>query len=113
MTDAVDTEQQSQLVIHVLRRLRPASIAANLAGAVVVFLFLSFVLPEPGLRHPWALVAVNGGLLVLSGAVGVPVASAVLGRMWRARLSWALGGTTPTARESELTLRYPLPQHSM
>jgi adenylate cyclase len=96
------------------RRLRHSSIAANVAGAVVVFLFLGFVLPAPkDLHNPWWVLALNGGLLVLSGIIGLPLASIALGRLWRERTEWVSTGRTPTERERELTLRYPLTQHQI
>jgi adenylate cyclase len=99
------------LIVRVQRQLKSASIAANTAGALIVFLFLVFALPPPrGLGHKWELVGLNGGLLVLTMVFGLPLASAVLTRLWRERLSWAIRGREPTLRERELTLRFPVTQ---
>ena len=99
------------LIVRVQRQLKSASMAANAAGAVIVFLFLVFALPPPrGLGHKWELVGLNGGLLALTLVIGLPLASAVLTRLWRERLSWAIRGREPTLRERELTLRFPVTQ---
>jgi adenylate cyclase len=99
------------LIVGIQRQLKSASIAANVAGAVIVFLFLVFALPPPrGLGHKWELVALNGGLLALTMVIGLPLASAVLTRLWRERLGWAVRGREPTLRDRELTLRFPVTQ---
>ncbi|MEA2145351.1 MAG: adenylate cyclase, partial [Solirubrobacteraceae bacterium] len=109
--DVAEPENHRALIVRVQRQLKSASIAANTAGAVIVFLFLVFALPPPrGLRHKWELVGLNGGLLALTMVIGLPLASAVLTRLWRERLSWAIRGREPTLRERELTLRFPVTQ---
>jgi adenylate cyclase len=87
--------------------------AANVAGAVVVFLFLVLALPVPHrYRHAW-LLGVNGGVLALSALVGVPLASTLLSRIWRERTQWLIEGREPTERERALTLRFPIDQHAL
>ena len=106
-----EPENHQALIVRVQRQLKSASIAANVAGAVIVFLFLVFALPPPRrLGHKWELVGLNGGLLALTMVIGLPLASAVLTRLWRERLSWAIRGREPTLRERELTLRFPVTQ---
>ena len=104
--------QAEDLVAQVLRRLRLASITSNLVGSLVVFLFLAFVLPPPrDLRNAWWLIGLNGGLLALSGAIGIPLADRTLGRLWRRHVGWAAAGRTPSTSERAQTLRYAiLPQ---
>jgi adenylate cyclase len=111
MSAVSERTNDEALVAQVLLALRRASIAANVAGAVIVFLFVAFVLPPPrDLGYDWGLVAFNAGLLALTMLVGVPLASAVLTRLWRERIGWASSGRTPTLRERELALRFPVTQ---
>jgi adenylate cyclase len=101
----------SALVSQVQRRVRSASIAANCIGAVLVFVLVAFVLPPPrNLQHAYWLIALNGGLLVVSGAIGVPLGSVILQRLWHTQTAWVLESREPTERERELTLRFPLTQ---
>src|SRR5438270_8932374 len=87
------------------------SIAANIAGGVVVFLFLVLALPVPrGVSHPTTLIVLNAVLFVTIGALGLPIGSVWIARLWRRRLAWAISGREPTEHERELTLRFPLTQ---
>ncbi len=96
------------------KRLRAASIAANAIGALVVFAFLSLVLPVPkGLHHQTTVLILNGALLAGSLLVGIPIGTVVLERLWRERTAWIFAGRTPTPRERELTLRFPVTQHQI
>ncbi len=99
------------MVTQVQRQVRRVSIAANVIGALVVFAFLAFVLPPPkSLEHAWWLLAVNGGLLLVSAAIGLPLGSLILQRLWRTQTAWVFENREPTERERELTLRFPLTQ---
>jgi adenylate cyclase len=97
-------------VSRLQREVRRASIAANCAGAVIVFALLSFVLPTPPrLAHDasW-LIGLNAAVLVLSLVVGLPLGSAILQRLWRQQTAWVQENRDPSERERELTLRFPL-----
>lgn len=102
----------AELIAATQRRVRLGSISANVAGAAVVFVFLAVVLPvPPAVQHKTWLLEVNGGLLVVSLLAGVPLGNLLLTRLWRARNGWLVEHRAPTARERELTLRFPLTQH--
>ena len=101
----------SSVVNQVQRQVRRASIAANVVGALIVFALVAFVLPPPPhFKHAWWLVALNGGLLILTVGVGVPLGTVILQRLWRTQTAWVLENREPTERERELTLRFPLTQ---
>jgi adenylate cyclase len=81
--------------------------AANLLGAVIVFIFLAWVVPAPAASHVADLTRLN--LIVF--VVGVPLAISA-GRVWALRVSgpiraWLIAERFPNARERELTLRLP------
>jgi adenylate cyclase len=84
--------------------------AANFVGAVVVFVFLYFVLPNPGVPHPTRLRIINAAAFVAFGLVGFPAMWIWSARRWRATLGWAEAHRTPSERERRLTLRFPLTQ---
>ena len=85
--------------------------AANIAGAVTVFVFLGFVVPQP------SEVAYDWGLLRLNLAIFAPglVVVTVVANIWGPRLAapvraWFLSGRAPEPHEQALTLRVPLRQ---
>jgi adenylate cyclase len=88
----------------------PAVLAANVAGAVVVFVLAVWVLPAPDLPERDTILAAN---LVAAGAY-VLVAAVVgtlwgLGR-WRTTREWLVRDREPTDEERRTTLRVPLRQ---
>jgi adenylate cyclase len=86
----------------------------NVAGALIVFLFLEFVLPNPSdVHHPATELVLNAVVFVVSGAVGTHFAWAWSARLWRARLGWVAAGREPSEREREWTLRFPLTQQKL
>jgi adenylate cyclase len=97
---------------HTRRQLRIGSITANVAGGLVVFVLLAFVLPAPqGLHHATRLIVLNAVAFIVGGAIAVPLVAIVLGRLWAERFAWAASGRQPTSRERELALRFPLSEH--
>jgi adenylate cyclase len=104
-TDTRELEQRAKV------RLRSAMIAANSAGALVVFLFANVVLPNPpGLHHTTRLILINAGAFIVAGGAGLLLADRWSGRLWEASFGWAHDGRAPTQREVALTLRHPLRQ---
>ncbi len=66
----------SELADQVARRMTAAMIASNAAGALVVFVFANFVLPEPAhLHHRLRLILVNTIVFAVSGALACVYAS--------------------------------------
>lgn len=109
MAASVGSPRSNVLAERVQRRLRRGLIAANVAGALIVFVFAMFVLPAPrGIHHLNRDLVLNVAVFVASWAIAVLVVSRWLGRLYGARLGWATSGREPTDRERELTLRYPL-----
>lgn len=80
---------------------------ANMAGAVVVFVMLAFVLPVPDATDEWSIRLTNlvlgAGYAVVAGLVG----GALGVREVRRRLVWLVEGRPPTRRERRQTLRIP------
>jgi adenylate cyclase len=88
----------------------PAILAANLAGAVVVFVLAGFVLPKPDLAEADTILLVNlvaaAAYLVVAGLVGTVWG---LGR-WRSTRRWLMEDREPSEAERRKTLRVPLRQ---
>jgi adenylate cyclase len=96
------------LLEAVRRRFAYAMAATNVAGALVVWVFLQFVLPFPSVSHGDRLLLINAAVFAVSLSISVSVAWVVSRRLWNERLGWI--GSTGRARERELelTLRFPL-----
>ena len=106
--DADAAVESSGVERRVRRQTTIAIVAANVLGALLVTVFLAFVVPVPSVSHPGRLTVLN--LIVF--AVGMPVAVWV-GRSWSLRAAaptraWLSAGRAPDARERELALRQPL-----
>ena len=88
----------------------PAVLAANVAGAVIVFVLSVWVLPAPDLQERDTVLAVNlvaaSAYLVLAGVIGTLWG---LGR-WRGTREWLVEDREPTEEERRTTLRVPLRQ---
>jgi adenylate cyclase len=84
---------------------------ANLAGGIVVFVFLFFVLPIPsGIPHTGTVKLLNAVAFAVFGLVSFPGVWKWSARRWRAAAGWASAGRTPTESERRLMLRLPLTQ---
>ncbi len=102
------------MVRRVRIRFAYAIAAANAAGALEVFLFLSFVLPNPsGTPHATRLLIINAATFVIAMPIGFTIAWGWSYRRWQAAVGWASLGREPTERERELTLRFPLSQQGI
>src|SRR3954447_13142011 len=106
-TDQHDSPERES-IRRITRRGIVGVVTGNLAGAVVVFVFLAFVIP-PVPNAP-NFTCVNLIAFVAYMLVAIPV-----GTIWSQRLAletrtWQLERRAPTPRERELTLRYPLRQ---
>ncbi len=86
--------------------------AANFAGAVVVFVFLNWVLPNPGVRHLTRVQIINAAVFVGLGLVTFPAVWIWNSRRWRSMLGWTIAGRSPSERERRMTLRWPLTQQA-
>ena len=85
-----------------------AVLAANLAGAAVVFVFLAWIVPLPEVPDDAAALRTNAWVLAATAAIGVP-----LGLLWSRRraepaLRWLLDRREPAPAEVRATLRIPL-----
>jgi adenylate cyclase len=107
--DATASERGAELVRHFRSRFFFGVAAANLIGAMVVFVFLAFVVPAPAeIEGDWAAFRLN--LLAFAGYMLVAIP---LGIRWaRSRaapiLRWLSEDRAPTANERDLALRLPL-----
>jgi adenylate cyclase len=109
-----DGPEARGLADRVRRRFGYAIAGANLAGAVVVFVFLAFVLPNPtDVTHRSRALIVNAAVFVVAMLVGSRIAWVWTGRRWDADLGWISSGRDPSGDERERTLRYPLVQQQV
>ncbi len=88
----------------------PATVTANLAGAVVVFVLAGFVLPKPELEERDTILLVN-----LAAAGAYVLVAALIGTLWglgrwRSTRRWLVEDREPTEAERLTTLRVPLRQ---
>jgi adenylate cyclase len=85
--------------------------AANIIGALTVFVFLQLLVPVPSkIKHDTGLLWLNIGLFVVFGTVGSAIANVWGPRSARALRAWYLSGEPPDDRQRELALRQPLEQ---
>ena len=80
----------------------------DLPGALLVFVFLAFVVPVPSVSHPGRLTLLNLAVFVAAMPVGFWI-----GRAWSLRIAaptraWLISGRVPDSSERELALRQPL-----
>ena len=95
--------------IHGIRRRFGYAVGiANLAGAIVVFVFTAFVLKVPGVRHQNRLIAINAGVFVPFIALGLWIGARRLRRRWDSDLEWVIDGQPPTPSRRDALLRFPL-----
>jgi adenylate cyclase len=99
-----------ELIARVQPRLRLVLTLANVAGAVVVFTFLTLVLP---VRHPPPLRDVfllNGPAFLVFGVAASLIAPRWGRAQFNRRVQWIREGRTPSAEERRRTLRGSLVQ---
>src|SRR4051812_3967988 len=90
------------------RQLTVGVVGANAAGALLVLVFLGFVVPTPAVDDGDALLRLN--LIVF--AAGLPIAL-VTGRWWGLRVTdpvraWLVAARAPDPHELDVTQREPL-----
>jgi adenylate cyclase len=83
--------------------------AANVVGALVIFLFLALVLPAPN-NTPSGALRVNVAVFIAYVLVTVVVSVRWGVGLVEGRLGWLLEGRAPTSGEQRLALRLPLAQ---
>jgi adenylate cyclase len=104
----VIASEARELDDRVRRKLTVALMLANAAGALVVLVFLAFVVATPSTDDPGALVRLN----LIAFAVVLPV-GILVGRAWSLRVAgparaWLVAGRAPDEYELRVTLRQPL-----
>lgn len=85
-------------------------IGANALAAIVVFVFLSWVIPAPAVADPGRVTLLNLAVFVAYVGVVFPLASVWSLRRVRPIRAWMTAGRPPTREERDLTLRAPLHQ---
>jgi adenylate cyclase len=100
----------NELILETRRRTTRALVGANVVGGVVIFLFLTLVLPAPSGTPAGRAIALN--LPTFVAYITATVALAVRwGRAWvERRLGWLASERPPDAREQRMALRIPLLQ---
>lgn len=91
---------------RIARRCGVALIAANLAGAVLVFVLGVVVVPAPDLGPHLTLDVLNFVLLGLCLTVLFPIGGVLLSRRWRATSAWMREDRTPTPEERDETIGF-------
>jgi adenylate cyclase len=114
MTGSSGSAGAARLAARVRLRFSYAVAGANVAGALVVFLFLAFVLPVPrGTPHQNRLLIINACAAAAYMAIAVAVAWTSSARRWDRTLGWIAAGREPNQQEREQSLRYPLTQQKV
>jgi adenylate cyclase len=91
------------------RRMMVAGTAANAAGATVVFVFLTFVMPSPAeVEDDWGLFALNAIVFAVYMLLALYVGVRIGPRLGGSLEQWVVPGRRPTARERDLILQTPL-----
>jgi len=93
-----------------VRRSAVAIVASNALAAVVVFAYLTWVVPIPSIAHPGQVTLLN--LVVFTLYLGVAFPAGWVWSMRRVRpiRDWMAAGREPTPGERDLALRAPLHQ---
>ena len=93
-----------------VRRSTVALIGANALAAIVVFVFITWVIPVPAVADPERTTLLNLAVFVGYVAVVFPVVWVWSIRQVRPIRAWMVDGREPTPVERDLTLRAPLHQ---
>jgi adenylate cyclase len=100
-------ESGAELYERYNRRMLVAGTAANVVGATVVFIFLSFVMPSPAeVEDDFGLLVRNSVAFVIYMSVTAYIASRVGPRLSGLQ-DWLVAGRAPDQREREMILRSP------
>jgi adenylate cyclase len=93
------------------RQMQVALSAANVIGALVVTVLLTFLVPvPPKFMHDTTIVWVNVAVLVVGGALATALANIAGPRAARQVRDWFVSGEPASDREREFALRQPLVQ---
>jgi adenylate cyclase len=106
-----EVQEREAIWARQVRRMRVGLSAANVIGAVTVFVFLRLLVPIPShLRHDTTFLWLNAGLFVLVGVVATVIANIWGPRSATEIREWFLAGKEPDAVQRERALRQPLIQ---
>ena len=100
------------LHLRLWRQLSAAIPAANMLGALLVFVFLAYVVPTPAVGNSDELVRLNQRLNLIAFVGAMPVLIWI-GTLWSLRVNaptraWVVTGGSPGSVERDLALREPL-----
>jgi adenylate cyclase len=104
----VSAPSGQELVRRVTVRGTVGVVAANVAGAVIVFVFLAFVVPP--VPHAPDVTVLNLIVFVVFLLVVLPVGGVWTQRLARGTRTWLIEDRSPTPREREGILSFPLRQ---
>jgi adenylate cyclase len=85
-------------------------LAANVCGAITVFLLLVFVFPGPPIHHRGTLKLLSAIAFVIGGAIISRGAWVWSARTFKRTIAWLSEEREPTEAERDATLRFPLTQ---
>jgi adenylate cyclase len=100
----------SELWRRNVRRSAVAVVVSNALAAVVVFVYLSWVVPAPSVPHPGRVTLLNLAVFAVYVATAFPIVFIWSIRRVRPIRDWMVAGRMPTPAERDLALRGPLDQ---
>jgi adenylate cyclase len=95
---------------RVPRQLGFTLIGANVAGAVIVYVFTAFVLKTPGVPHQGRVTLINAIVFVSTLPLGVRFGVLRIRRQLRMGVAWIGTQSEPTLSQREALIRFPLTQ---
>jgi adenylate cyclase len=100
----------SELWRRNVRRSAVAMVVSNALAAVVVFVYLSWVVPAPSVPHTGRVTLLNLVVFAVYLAAAFPIASVWSMRRVQPTRAWMVAEREPTPAERDLVLRAPLQQ---
>jgi adenylate cyclase len=100
----------NQLWRHNLRRSAIALVVSNALAAVIVFVYLNWVVPVPSVPHPERVTLLNLAVFAVYLGAAFPIVFFRSIRRVRPVGAWMAAGREPTPAERDLVLRAPLHQ---
>ncbi len=106
-------DERAAIWERVKRRMQVGLSAANLIGGLIVFVFLTFLVPAPTkFNHDTSLLWLNVSLVIVGGPTATFAGNKLGEKSVQEVRDWFLSGEPADARQRELALRTPLRRRS-